>query len=179
MAAEGIAGRFGFYEAVDYTPSRLRRGETRAVVRSFMAHHQGMSLLSLAYLLLDRPMQRRFDVRTFVPGNDAIAPGTDSEGFRYPHPCRRATGCEVVKELPEMPLRLLSSANTPVPEVQLLVKRPLPCHGNEWRRGKQPLEGSCGNAVAGGQHVRQLGKFLLSARCSNWRVLVEYVPAHV
>ena len=44
----------GFYEAVDYTPSRLRRGETRAVVRSFMAHHQGMSLLSLAYLLLDR-----------------------------------------------------------------------------------------------------------------------------
>ena len=61
MAAEGIAGRFGFYEAVDYTPSRLRRGETRAVVRSFMAHHQGMSLLSLAYLLLDRPMQRRFD----------------------------------------------------------------------------------------------------------------------
>ena len=60
MAADGIAGRFGFYEAVDYTPSRLRRGETRAVVRSFMAHHQGMSLLSLAYLLLDKPMQRRF-----------------------------------------------------------------------------------------------------------------------
>ena len=55
-------GKFGFYEAVDYTPSRLRRGETRAVVRSFMAHHQGMSLLSLAYLLLDRPMQRRFTV---------------------------------------------------------------------------------------------------------------------
>ena len=25
-----------------------------------MAHHQGMSLLSLAHLLLDRPMQRRF-----------------------------------------------------------------------------------------------------------------------
>ena len=61
LAAEGIAGKFGFYEAIDYTPSRLRRGETRAVVRSFMAHHQGMSLLSLAYLLLDRPMQRRFE----------------------------------------------------------------------------------------------------------------------
>ena len=32
-----------------------------AVVRSFMAHHQGMSFLSLAYLLLDRPMQKRFE----------------------------------------------------------------------------------------------------------------------
>ena len=38
------------------------RAESSAVVRSFMAHHQGMSLLSLcAYLLLDRPMQRRFE----------------------------------------------------------------------------------------------------------------------
>src|SRR5580692_5485863 len=61
LAAEGMAGKYGFYEAVDYTPSRLRRGETRAIVRSFMAHHQGMSLLSLAHLLLGRPMQRRFE----------------------------------------------------------------------------------------------------------------------
>jgi hypothetical protein len=54
-------GTFGFYEAIDYTPSRLPRGEKSAVVRSFMAHHQGMGLLALAYLLLDRPMQRRFE----------------------------------------------------------------------------------------------------------------------
>jgi hypothetical protein len=39
---------------------RLRRGETSAIVRSFMAHHQGMTLLSLAHLLLDQPMQARF-----------------------------------------------------------------------------------------------------------------------
>src|ERR1700675_878613 len=61
LAAEGLAGAYGFYEAVDYTPSRLRRGETRAVIRSFMAHHQGMSLLAMAHLLLGRPMQRRFE----------------------------------------------------------------------------------------------------------------------
>ena len=61
MAAEGFAGAFGFYEAIDYTPSRLPRGQEKVVVRSFMAHHQGMSLLALAYLLLDRPMQKRFE----------------------------------------------------------------------------------------------------------------------
>ena len=60
LAGEGAAGTFGYYEAIDYTPSRLRRGETRAIVRSYMAHHQGMSLLALAHVLLDRPMQRRF-----------------------------------------------------------------------------------------------------------------------
>ena len=45
---------------MDYTPSRLPPDETSATIRSFMAHHQGMSLLALANLLRDRPMQRRF-----------------------------------------------------------------------------------------------------------------------
>ena len=61
LAADGFAGKYGLYEAIDYTPSRVPRGQSNVVVRSFMAHHQGMSLLSLAYLLLDRPMQKRFE----------------------------------------------------------------------------------------------------------------------
>src|SRR5262249_3480616 len=60
LAKEGRLGAYGFYEAIDYTPARLPRGQTSATVRAFMAHHQGMSLLSLAYVLLGRPMQRRF-----------------------------------------------------------------------------------------------------------------------
>jgi len=61
LADSGFEGRYGFYEAIDYTPSRQPRGQRSAVVRSFMAHHQGMSFLALAYLLLDRPMQKRFE----------------------------------------------------------------------------------------------------------------------
>jgi cellobiose phosphorylase len=60
LAEQGFQGTCGLYEAVDFTPSRVPRGATRAVVRQFMAHHEGMSLLALASLLLDRPMQRRF-----------------------------------------------------------------------------------------------------------------------
>ena len=61
LSEQGLAGRFGLYEAVDYTEARLPRGQTQAIVQSFMAHHQGMSLLSLTWLLLDQPMQRRFE----------------------------------------------------------------------------------------------------------------------
>jgi cellobiose phosphorylase len=60
LAADGREGAYGFYEAVDYTPSRLPPGQSSVTIRSFMAHHQGMSLLALAYRLLDCPMQRRF-----------------------------------------------------------------------------------------------------------------------
>jgi cyclic beta-1,2-glucan synthetase len=61
LALQGSEGRFGLYEAVDYTEARLPRGQRFAVVQSFMAHHQGMSLLAVTSLLLDRPMQRRFE----------------------------------------------------------------------------------------------------------------------
>ena len=39
-------GRFGWYEALDYTPSRVPEGETVAIVRAYMAHHQGMTLVA-------------------------------------------------------------------------------------------------------------------------------------
>jgi cellobiose phosphorylase len=61
LKGEGFEGRFGFYEAIDYTPSRLSRKQTYAIVKSFMAHHQGMSFLSLSHLLHQQPMQQRFE----------------------------------------------------------------------------------------------------------------------
>lgn len=60
LAAEGRQGAYGFYEAVDYTPARLPPGETSATIRSYMVHHQGMSLLALVNLLRGQPMPRRF-----------------------------------------------------------------------------------------------------------------------
>lgn len=61
LSANGIGGRYGFYEAIDYTSARLLHDQASAVIPSFMAHHQGMSLLALSYHLLNRPMQRRFE----------------------------------------------------------------------------------------------------------------------
>jgi hypothetical protein len=61
LSEEGAEGVFGLYEAIDYTEARLPRGQDRALIRSYMAHHQGMSLLAFAHVLLDRPMQRRFE----------------------------------------------------------------------------------------------------------------------
>ena len=55
----GGRGRYGFYEALDFTRARLQLGQRYAVVRSYMAHHQGMILLALAnYLQGDRMIDR-------------------------------------------------------------------------------------------------------------------------
>ncbi len=51
---------YGFYEAVDYTASRLPLLETQAMVQEYMAHHQGMIFVTLANYLFDNTMVRRF-----------------------------------------------------------------------------------------------------------------------
>ena len=101
----GVEGRYGFYEAVDYTPTHLPRGQSNAVVRSFMAHHQGMSLLSLAYLLLDRPMQKRFE---------------SDPGFRRPCCCFR-NGCR--RQRPSTRTR----PNSPGPIRPCMIQRKCRC----------------------------------------------------
>lgn len=55
MASMDWVGDYGFYEAADYTEGREPR-----MVRSWMAHHQGMSLLALTNLLRDGAFQRWF-----------------------------------------------------------------------------------------------------------------------
>jgi cyclic beta-1,2-glucan synthetase len=60
LTEEQMLGRYGFYEAVDYTASRMPMGEKHAIVRSYMSHHQGMILVSLANYLMDQVIVRHF-----------------------------------------------------------------------------------------------------------------------
>jgi cyclic beta-1,2-glucan synthetase len=55
----GMQGTYGLYEAVDYTAARMPLGKSHAVVQSYMAHHQGMILVSLSNYLLGNPMVNR------------------------------------------------------------------------------------------------------------------------
>ena len=89
LAAEGFEGAYGLYEAIDYTPSRVPRGQLYVIVRSFMAHHQGMSLLALAYLLLDRPMQQRFGADPLFQATDLLLAGARAASLATVFPHRR------------------------------------------------------------------------------------------
>ena len=60
LEKEGMYGKYGFYESIDYTLNRLRKGEKSAVVKTYMAHHQGLILLSLDNLFNKNILQTRF-----------------------------------------------------------------------------------------------------------------------
>ena len=122
LAAKGFRGDYGFYEAIDYTPSRLMRGKNHAVVQTFMAHHQGMSLLAFAHVLLNRPMQGRFMSDPLVRATELLlqerVPKKDAP--LHPHAAEvSAAAHSTAAEAGEI-MRVFSDPNTATPEVHLL-----------------------------------------------------------
>src|SRR5256886_9866343 len=53
LTALGPRGRYGFYEALDYTSTRLPEGKDVAIIHAFLAHHQGMTVVAIAKGILD------------------------------------------------------------------------------------------------------------------------------
>lgn len=72
LASVGGRGRYGFYEALDYTPGRVPVGKTVAIVRAFMAHHQGMTILSIADAVLDGVMRVRFHAEPIIKAAELL-----------------------------------------------------------------------------------------------------------
>ncbi len=118
LSRQGYEGRYGFFEAIDYTPARLPRGQSEAVVRSFMAHHQGMSFLSLAYLLLDKPMQRRFEAEPQFRATLLLLQEKIPRVTTIYAPSVHIAEIGPVSE--DAHMRVIHTPNTPMPEVHLL-----------------------------------------------------------
>jgi cellobiose phosphorylase len=121
LVAEGRAGPYGLYEAVDYTPSRLPRGATCVTVRQFMAHHEGMSLLAFAYVLLDRPMQRRFEADLMLRACDLLLQERVPQASApvFPH-VAEALATRTASAEEKGTLRVFTDPSGMVPEVHLL-----------------------------------------------------------
>jgi len=120
LAQEGREARYGFYESVDYTPSRLPRGEKSVVVRSFMAHHQGMSLLSLDYALLDRAMQKRFEADPRFQATTLLLQERIPRAIAFHSDAGESSDMRAGAPAPEMPVRRFTDPNSRAPEIQLL-----------------------------------------------------------
>jgi cyclic beta-1,2-glucan synthetase len=72
LVAAGAQGPYGFYEALDYTGSRLPDGSSVAIVRAYMAHHQGMTLVALANALCDGVMRSRFHAEPIIQATELL-----------------------------------------------------------------------------------------------------------
>jgi cellobiose phosphorylase len=66
LSSLGVEGRYGFYDSLDFTRSRLTSNEEAdrskgAIVGTYMVHHLGMGLVAINNYLNGDPMVRRFE----------------------------------------------------------------------------------------------------------------------
>jgi cyclic beta-1,2-glucan synthetase len=100
-------GEYGFYESIDYTPSRLPPGRDGIVVKTYMAHHQGMALVALCNATLRAPMQRRFHADRRVQATELLleeripsyAPLAEMRVSRTPASPQKAADLSVVETM--------------------------------------------------------------------------------
>ncbi len=72
MERMGWLGPYGFYDSADYGPTSRASRQKPELIRSWMAHHQGMSLLALSNSLVGAPLQRRFHAEPRVQATELV-----------------------------------------------------------------------------------------------------------
>ena len=109
-AKEGAFGPYGFYESIDYTAERLPEGQKSVLIRAFMTHHQGMSLVSLQHSPR-RSRSQTFSFRSRRAGDRvALAGANPGRRARRPSARRRSLTGRVAQTLPGMITRVYESA---------------------------------------------------------------------
>ncbi len=121
LAAVGSSGRYGFYEALDYTRSRLPEGKDYAIVRAFMAHHQGMTVVAIANALLDGEMRARFHAEPIIQATELLLQERTPRDVAAARPRAEEVRAGAAVRGLELPaVRRLHSVHAATPEVQLL-----------------------------------------------------------
>ncbi len=122
LQSAGGRGRYGFYEALDYTPQRVPTGQKVAMVRAFMAHHQGMSILAAADTVFEGIMRTRFHAEPMMEATELLlqerAPRDGAVARPLPIEENRRSGDPRPSTLPGG--RRFSTAHQPAPATHLL-----------------------------------------------------------
>ena len=121
LAGVGACARYGFYEALDYTPSRLPEDASVAIVRAFMAHHQGMTIVAIADALLDGAMRARFHAEPIVQATELLLQEGTPRDVAVVQPWAVDGKSDVrVREIGLHGGRRLTTAHTAAPTTHLL-----------------------------------------------------------
>ncbi|HEV8584522.1 MAG TPA: glucoamylase family protein, partial [Methylomirabilota bacterium] len=117
----GARGPYGFYEALDYTTLRLPEGTAVAIVRTYMAHHQGMLIVAIANALHDGAMRMRFHAEPSVQATELLLQERTPRDVAVTRPrADEVSGAADVREFVPAIVRRFTSPHAPAPHTHLL-----------------------------------------------------------
>ncbi|MDH4379379.1 MAG: glucoamylase family protein [Vampirovibrionales bacterium] len=111
-------GRFGFCEALDFTKARVPEGQSVVLVHAYMAHHQGMSILSIANVLQNGRFRQRFHAEPCIQAAEFLLQERMPKDVAVAYP--RAEEVATVQELTTVSRRHITSPHSATPEAHVL-----------------------------------------------------------
>ncbi|MDZ4394618.1 GH36-type glycosyl hydrolase domain-containing protein [Cypionkella sp.] len=120
LADLGAEGRFGFYEALDFTASRVPQGSSCAIVRSFMAHHQGMTITAIANVLQDGQLRDRFHAEPIIQAVEMLLQERVPRDVAIAPPRAQEVSVAAIETLAAPVVRHFNSPATSAPTAHLL-----------------------------------------------------------
>ena len=121
LTSVGALGRHGFYEALDYTRSRLPEDAEVVIVKAYMAHHQGMTIVAIANVLFDGRMRARFHAESSVQATELLLQERTPRDVSVAHP--RAEEVKASARIGDTQLqavRRLHTAHSATPQTHIL-----------------------------------------------------------
>ncbi len=120
LDAQGARGRFGFHESIDYTRSRLPQDARSALVRNFMAHHQGMTIVAIGNALTAGAMRRYFHTEPMIVASELLLQERPPRDIVEQPPVTEAHRPEAVASDAALAVRRLSGEADGPPATHLL-----------------------------------------------------------
>ena len=121
LAAEGGRGAWGMYDAIDFTPDRLPAGKRSLIVRCYMAHHHGMSLLAMANWQFSGCFRRRFHAHPLARASDLLLQERVPRSVPLVEPhADEIAEVEIPRAEDELVSRRLVGVDAPAPRTNLL-----------------------------------------------------------
>ena len=121
LAKVGALARFGFYESIDYTPERLPPNANQAIIKAFMAHHQGMILVALDNVLHDNIFQERFHSEPLIQATELLLQERIPRGVPAQHPrAEEVLSGRIVRSISGRVTRFFDTPTLPTPRTQIL-----------------------------------------------------------
>jgi cyclic beta-1,2-glucan synthetase len=116
-----VFAKYGFYESIDYTAERLPKNQKYFILRSFMAHHQGMSLVAINNLLHGNLMPDRFHAEPLVQATQRLLQEKVPREIAIASPRAEEVGGDVfLNAAANAKPRTYQDVDLPTPRTQLL-----------------------------------------------------------
>jgi cyclic beta-1,2-glucan synthetase len=120
LQALGGRGKFGWYDALDFTPARVPEGESSVAVQAYMAHHQGMILVSIANVINDEAMRSYFHRHPLIQATELLLQEKVPRDLDLTRSSTDLIGAPAPYEVAPVIPRLYSSAQHGGPRTHLL-----------------------------------------------------------